>query len=223
MGINRIQQEVGTIAALRTAVRALILLGFANLKSTAIITTVASNMTNLSRTMSEWRATVRRDMIGVSGHLPRSTRFVNDYNKLMTKLADNIVNSLSKIDCGFCQLGNVLTTGLCEARNIASGFAAIEQQPSRKAKRDLVSYDWSWSKGKSVKINKVYKYGLADTKVQGNHHMKLTGQVGPYAGTDRPLGVGIDQLTGEQAQLVLDHATKMPARVRRALQTLNCE
>ena len=208
---NRVEDEVKTGQTLRRGLLALIALGFNTLLSRQTVDTLSRRMTDLANLRADWDNYIVSKPLAVTGLLASPTRMLNKYDKLMSKLADRIVEELSRINCAFCLTGNVLATGLCEARNVGSGYEGIQRLPSRSVPRIRISdydADWNWVT--------TTRWGLADTPVQGNHSMKG----GPHQGSDTPLTEGLAQMSQQAAELVLEHKTTRPLRVIRALRTV---
>lgn len=208
---NRVEDEVKTGQTLRRGLLALITLGFSTLLSRQTVDTLSRRMTDLANLRADWDNYVATKPLAVTGLLASPTRMLNKYDKLMSALADRIVLELSRINCAFCLTGNVLATGLCEARNVGSGYEAIKQLPSRSVPRIKTSDwddDYNWVTTTT--------WGLADTLVQGNHSMKH----GPHQGSDAPLNEGLAQMSQQAAELVLEHKSTRPLRVIRALRAV---
>jgi hypothetical protein len=209
---NRVQDEVKTGQALRKGLLAIIMLGFKTLRSRQTVDTLSRRMTELANLRADWDNYIVSKPLAVTGLLASPTYMLNKYDKLMSALADRIVLELSRINCAFCLTGNVLATGLCEARNIGSGYEATQQLPSRSAPRNTQSH-FDYDKYKWVST---VSWGLADTLVQGKHSMKN----GPHQGSDAPLNEGLAQMSQQVAELVLERKTTRDRRVIRALRTV---
>lgn len=211
---------------LRKAIIAIVVLAWSNISGNDGMLVLRARMNELNRMWLEYKAIQDGNMLGFEPITKRSmTLLANRHKKVMQALAKQIVMELSKIDCSYCGLGNVLETRLCEGREVGSGFETTTMLPSKSAKRVIThiydededgNYIYDYGTNRYQKT-RVVKYGLAKTPVQGKCAVSVSGTTGPYQGSERPGDNAIVFLDGNDAEMVLHYASKMPARVRTAL------